>query len=797
MFKNYFKTALRYLQKNKLYTFVNIAGLAIGIASCLLIGVYIGHELSFDRFHAKADRIARVTWEYNFGDAVTKTALTGTKVGPQLQRTFPEVQAYTRTLKYSSVISYKDRMFEEKQFLFADSAFFGIFSFPLLSGDPKTVLNAPDKVVITQAAARKYFGGEDPVGKTVKIGGTKDLVISGVAADVPNNSQIRFDFVAAFTFLNASKEEKWGEANYITYIQVSDKEKLQGLKSKVDAYIKKIGQEEMQLQGNSYMSFHLEPLTRVHLYSDQEGFEPNGDIIYIYVLAAVALLILLVACVNYTNLSTAQSAGRSAEVGIRKVLGAGKRQVFYQFMWESFLLTFLSVLVALAASVLLLPYFNQLSGKTLQVADILNGVTIAGLAVIAVLVTLTAGAYPSLVLSNGKVIRILKSGFAFTGSNSLRKSLIVFQFVISIFLIVSTIIILQQLSYINHKDLGYDKEQVVVLPVDRKMQPNYTDIKKALAAHSAIASIGGAYEEPTDIGWSDGLSKGATFNEQEQLSVNALPVDEDFVRTLGLQIVAGSDYSLTDVQQFDTTNEGLNLKYSYILNETAANALGWTPEEAVGKTIAKGREGTVKAVVKDFHFRSLHQAIGPLVIFMDNRMVSRLFVKVKGNIPAALKHLEITWKQRVPHRPFEYHFLDEDYDALYKAEQRTAGVFTTFSTLAILLACLGLFALTAYAMVRRTKEIGIRKILGATVPDILALVSKDFLKLVVWSLLIAAPIAWYAIHKWLEGFSYKTSVHWWVFAVAGLGTLLVAFVAISAQAIKTALTNPVKNLRTE
>jgi putative ABC transport system permease protein len=795
--RNYFKTAFRYLQRNKLYSFVNILGLAVGIASCLLIGVYIKHELSFDRFHAKADRIVRVTWEYNFGDVVNKTALTGTKVGPQLQRTFPEVQAYTRTLKYPVVIAYKDKMFEEKRFLYADSAFFSMFSFPLISGDPKTVLDAPDKTVITQSAAKKYFGSEDPVGKTVKIGGSKDLVISGVAADAPHHSQIQFDFVTAFTFLNASKEEKWSEANYITYLQLDDKNKLGGLQSKMDSYMKKVGKEEMQLQGNNYMTFHLEPLTRVHLFSDLEGFEPNSDIVYIYVLAAVALLILLIACVNYTNLSTAQSAGRSAEVGIRKVLGAGKRQVFNQFICESFLLTSVSIIMALILSVILLPYFNQLSGKDLTSSAILNPLTLFVLIVLAILVTLTAGAYPSLVLSGSKVIKILKTGFTFTGSNGLRKTLIVFQFVISIFLMISTIIILQQLSYINNKDLGYDKEQVVVLPVDKKMQSAYVDIKNALANHPAVTSVAGAYEEPTDIGWSDGLSKGTTLNEAEQISVNALPVDENFVKTLGLHIIAGNDYSLTDVKQFDTSNGGQNLKYSYMLNETAAKALGWTAEEAIGKTIAKGREGKVKAVVKDFHFRSLHEAIGPLIIFMDNRMVNRLFVKIKGDIPAALAHLEATWKQRVSHRPFEYHFLDEDYDALYKAEQRTAGVFTTFSTLAILLACLGLFALTAYSMVRRTKEIGIRKILGATIADILVLVSKDFLKLVLIAMLIAVPIAWYAINKWLQSFTYKTSIHWWVFAMAGVATLLIAFITISLQAIKTALTNSVKNLRTE
>ncbi|MFL5810654.1 MAG: ABC transporter permease [Flavisolibacter sp.] len=794
MIRNYFKIALRHLQKSKLYAFVNIIGLAIGICSCLLIGIYIWNELSYDGFHKNADRIARVTWQYNFGDAESKTATTGTKVGPEFTRRFPEVQAFVRTMKFARVITYQDKMFDEKGFLYADSSFFSIFSFPLIKGNAHNVLNSPDKIVLTQSSARKYFGKNDPVGKTLKVG-TKDFEVTGIAADAPDNSQIKFDFVGTFTSLNAAKTEKWDEANYITYLLLKNKKNFKTLQSKVDNYTKQVMKEEMHAQRNQYSNYHLEPFKSVHLHSDLDGFEPNNNINYVYILGAVAFLILLIACVNYTNLSTAQSAGRSAEIGMRKVMGAGKQQVFYQFISESFLLTLVAVIIALIAAVLLLPYFNEISGKALQPKLLYQPSTLALLMVLTIIVALAAGAYPAFILSNSKVINVLKSGFNFTGSGSFRKSLIVLQFVISIFLIVATIVILQQLSYIKNKDLGYIRDQVVVLPLDWQITAKYDDLKKAVAGTTGVLSVGGAYEEPTDIGWGDGVS---TKDGSKQITVNALPVDEDLVRTLGFKIVAGSDYTQSDVQQFDTSDNDSKLRYKFMLNESAAKALGWKPEEAIGKTIVKNAEGEIKAVVKDFHFRSMHEQIKPLLIFMDKRLVSTMFVKIAGtNINGTLKNLETVWKQRIQHRPFEYHFLDEDYAALYKTEQRTANVFTSFSTLAILLACLGLFALTAYTMVRRTKEIGIRKILGATVPDILSLVSKDFLKLILIAVVIASPVAWYATNKWLEDFSYKIQIEWWVFALAGCATLLIAFITISLQAIKTAMTNPVKNLRTE
>jgi putative ABC transport system permease protein len=706
------------------------------------------------------------------------------------------VEAYVRTMKYPRVIGYKDQMFDEKNFLYADSAFFSVFSFPLLKGDPNKVLDAPDKLVITHSMANKYFGANDPVGQTMKVG-VKDFVVSGIVADVPDNSQLQFDFIGSFTSLNAAKTEKWNEANYITFLLLRQEGQVKAMQAKIDHYMNTVIRKEMQLEGSSYSHYILEPLTRVHLHSDLDGFEPNGNILYIYVLGAVALLILLIACVNYTNLSTAQSAGRSAEVGMRKVLGAGKKQVFYQFISESFLLSLISVFIALGLSALLLPYFNQLAGKSSETSLLIRPYMLLSLLILTLLVTFTAGAYPSLILSRGKIISILKSGFRFTGSAGLRKSLIVFQFVISIFLIITTVIILQQVHYIQSKDLGYDKEQVIVLPVDRPILEKYDDIKRPLSMNANIESIGGAYEEPTHIDWSDGLNKGSGFNEKDRISANAIPVDEDFVKTMKLKLMAGRGFNQTDVLQFDTSGGGNNLHHHYILNESAVKALGWTPEEAIGKIVNKGTDGPVVGVVKDFHFKSLHEAIGPLIIFMDKRMVGSLFVKVSGNIPAAISHLEKIWKERVPHRPFEYHFLDEDYDALYRAEQRTAGVFSAFATIAVLLACLGLFALTAYAMVQRTKEIGIRKILGATVGNILALVSKDFIRLVIIAFIIAAPVAWYVIHKWLDNFVYKIPVQWWVFLVAGIATLVIAFITISLQAIRTAITNPVKNLRAE
>ncbi|HWZ14164.1 MAG TPA: ABC transporter permease [Mucilaginibacter sp.] len=795
MIKNYFKIAWRNLKKNRLYAFINITGLTVGIVSCLLIGIYIKHEVSYDRFHENADRIVRVTMDYGHGEAPQKVALTGTRVGPQFKRTFPAVTDFARLEKRSEVVTCNNRVFKENGLLFADPSFLKIFSFKLVKGDKTTALNEPHKIIITQSTAKKYFDNDDPIGKTIKLS-DQSFMVSGVAEDAPTNSQVRFDFIVPFANLSAAKKpEQWWSANYITYLLLKDGADIGPLAAQISHYMTNIGKNELQLPAGQYLTYHLEPLTSVHLHSSlSDGLEPNGSITYIYIMLVVAVLILVVACVNYVNLSIAQSAGRGAEIGIRKVMGAAKHQLFRQFIGESLFVTAIAVVLAFGLALLLLPLFNQVSGKQLTFTILLDPLIVVSLILLGTIIGFAAGTYPALILSNVKLAKILKSGFSFTSGQNVRRSLIIFQFIISIFLIVTTVVILQQLSYIRNKDIGYNKSNVVVLPVSYKMLPQVTALKKAISSLPGVEGVAAANNEPVNVGWGDAIQTA----DGKDISVNALPMDEDFIKTMQIKIIAGTDYNQTDVLQIDTTDQSKNFRFSFMLNESAARALGWTPEQAIGKELKKGFPGRVKAVVKDFNFKSFHDPIGPLLIFLDHFQTQNVFVRINGNNTALIiPALEKIWKERFPGRPFEYKFLDEDYDALYRTEQRTAGVFTTFSVLAILLACLGLFAVTAFAVVQRTKEIGIRKVLGANISSIILLISKDFLYLVVIAAVIASPIAWYISNKWLQDFAYRIHIHWWLFIGAGVACLIVAGITVSIQAFKAAIVNPVKSLKNE
>ena len=799
MFKNYFKIAWRNLQKNKLYSFVNIIGLTVGITSCILIGLYIIHELSYDRFHKNASRIVRVTMEGGSDGSIDKVAVTGTKVGPQFQRSFPAVQAFTRTMKYDGLVSYGGKKFKEQGILFADSTFFTIFSFQLIKGDPAAVLKAPNQVVITESLAKKYFGDEDPVGKTLNVFNTRNYIVSGVAADAPKNSQVRFSLVVSFSSTRASKTEEWWSANYVTYLLLARPDNLPSLQRQVTAFMKTDQpRKEAGLTGANYLTFWLEPLAYVHLHSSLDGLEPNGNITYIYILAAIAVLILTIACVNYTNLATAQSEGRKGEISIRKVLGAGKGQLLRQYLGESFLLTFISLVLAIVLSIQLLPLFNHIADKSLSASDILRPIPLSSLLLLGIIVSILAGAYPALILSNLKLMELLRSGFRLSHSGGgLRKSLIVFQFAIAVFLMVSTIFIVQQLSFIRNKKLGYDKDHVLVLPIADGMQKDYDAIKAAISLDPRILSVGGACGNPTFVQWTDALKVGVG-GERKSISVKAIPADQDFVRTLGIRILSGTDFSRADLHLMDTSNDGANYRYSFMLNESAAKALGWTPEQAIGKTVYKNRPGTVKAVVKDFHFASMHESIGPLILFQDTQFLSSLYVKITGkDVGGAIDYLQGVWKERIPYYPFEYHFLDDDYNALYTTETRTGQLFGAFALTAILLACLGLFALAAFTTVQRTKEIGIRKVLGASLTSITALLSADFLKLVSIAALVAFPLSFWAVSKWLHEFAYHISISAWVFVAAFMLSLLISLLTVGFQAIRAGLANPVKSLRSE
>jgi putative ABC transport system permease protein len=798
MLRNYFVIAWRNIRKHKLYSTVNIIGLSIGITSCILIGLYIWSELQYDKFNSKADRIARVTMEYNMSGTVQKAAVTGTKVGPQLMRTFPQIEAYARTYKSPRVIANGSKVFDEKNVLYADADFFRIFSFHMLQGNATTALDAPYKIVLTESTARKYFGEVNPIGKTLRINDARDYEVTGITKDVPLQSQIQYDMVVSFTSLNASKSEEWWSANYITYLLQKPAARLTDLQQQITQYMKKVTKDELKATGNDYLTFRLEPLLKVHLHSALPGLEPNGNIIYIYVMGIIALLIALIACVNYTNLATAQAAGRSTEIGIRKVLGAQKKALFSQFIGEAFILTIISLVIAFAAASALMPLLNTITGKDFTTAMLWQPFFLGSLVLFGIGISLLAGAYPAFVLSNTGLVKILKANLQVSSSGrQLKKYLIVLQFVISVFLIIATIVVLKQMHYIRNKNLGYDREQVVVLPVDGKVKNNYDNLKKALAAHPGVQSITGAYEDPTNIEWGDGI-RAHNGTAEKEISVNAIPVDLDFIRTMGMQIIAGTDFVNSDFSLQDTSNDYRNYRSSFILNEKAANELGWTASEAIGKTVSRGSPGEIKAVVKNFHFTSLHNPIGPLVLFLDTTQVHQLFVKINGqNIQGTLQALERIWKERVPHRPFNYHFLDEDFNTLYTAEERTGKLFSLFSGLAVILACLGLFALTAYTTIQRTKEIGIRKVLGAGIDDITILISKDFMKLVGIAILIASPLGWMAGKRWLQDFAYQTQLNAWIFVAAGIIAVLIALITVSIHAIKAALANPVKSLRTE
>ena len=799
MFKNYFKTAWRNLWKHKLYSAINIFGLAAGLAACLLIGVYILHEMSYDKFNVKRDRIARVTMEYGQAGTVNKVATTGTKVGPQFKRTFPIVEEYVRTFISHNVIKNGDKVFDEPRILFADEPFFKIFSFKLIEGDPATALDARDKIVLTQSMAKKYFGDENVVGKTLTTAG-KDFRVSAVCEDVPQNSQIKFDFVTQFLNLgNGVDNETWWTANWITYLLLRDEKSISSLQQQVNQYMKTPEvRTDAGLQGNDYLTYHLEPLTKVHLYSKLAGFEPNGSITYIYIFAVIALLILIIACANYTNLATAQSSGRSAEIGMRKVMGASKKQVFFQFISESSIITFISAILALVISILLIPNFNKVSGKQFTSEVLLQPLPVIALLVFALFVSFFSGLYPALILSGTQIMGVLKKGFTFTGGKSfLRKALIVAQFSISVFLIIYTVIIMRQMHFMQTKNLGYDKDHIVVLPIGGKMLDNFQGLKDAFEQVRGVEGVTASYETPEYVEWGDGITA-IDEKGKHDISLNAMPVDLDFIKTMKMQLLAGRDFQQSDFALMDTSNNYKNYQQPYIINETLAKKIGWTPEQAIGKTIDKGVTGPVVGVVKDFNFSSLHDPIGPLLIFLGRGFSRDFMLRINGNdVQSTLNRLEIAWKQRVPDRPFNYHFLDEDYNKLYLAEQRSFSLFSVAAGLAILLACLGLFGLAAFTTVQRTKEIGIRRVLGANIGSITFLISKNFLQLVAIAILIAVPIAWVIGNKWLQGFAFRIKISWWIFLLPAVAAMLIALITVSFHAIKAAITNPVKSLRTE
>jgi putative ABC transport system permease protein len=658
VFRNYLTTALRNLRKQKLFTLLNLAGLALGLTCCLLIALYVQHELSYDTFHEKADRIARVTMEIGMEGTVNKVAYTGTKVAAAFSADFPEVEKAVKVINNAAVVRAGDQLFEEKDFYYADSTFFEVFSFPLRRGDPATVLAGPQQLVLTESAARKYFGNTDAVGQTLRINDSKDFTVTGVVADPPANSQMKFSMVASFSSLQGiHKVIQWYSANYITYLLLQRPDAITSLQAKIPAYMQ-AQSEDTHMTGENYLTFNLEPLTSVHLHSGQAGFEPNSDITYVYIISAIALLILTIACVNYTNLTTAQATSRAKEVGMRKVMGAQQTNLFWQFIGESIIITFIALAVSMLLVTLLLPAFNAVTDRQIHFSLIRNPELILLILGTGLLVSLLAGSYPALVLSGFQPIRVLKGNFRTSGSGILlRKTLIVFQFVISTFLIIGTLIVQQQLGFIQNRKLGYDKEHILVLPSDQKIAGSLETVKTEFKQHPNVRHVTLAYDTPAFIKAKYQYRAAETPADQAKM-VTAIPVDKDFLQTIGLELIAGSDF--TEADALDAQKPGDDARYTYILNEAAVRELGWTPEEAIGRRMVLNQEGVIRGVVKDFHFESMRQNISPLVIFMEKLWGGDLMVKMSGDdVGGTIRFLESKWNTLAPHRPFEYRFLDE------------------------------------------------------------------------------------------------------------------------------------------
>ncbi len=797
MFRNYLLVTLRNLKKQLSYSIINVVGLGLGLAICLLLTIWTKNELSYDRFHDKSDRIYRASLEYSFGGQTAKTSVSPTALLPVLQKNFPEVENGVRLYNPASfnpyIIRKNEKLFQEERFYFADSTFFEIFSFHLIEGDPHKALVNPQSVILSQAMAKKYFGEEDPIGKALQINNGADYIITGIIEDAPENSLLQFDFLASFSSLDASKEQIWWSANYQTFLLLAPNTNLVSLSEKTNALIKKELSSELTNE-NDYVKYNLMRLTDIYLKSDTNN-EPEiiGSIDYVYGFGTMGLLILIIACINYINLATAKATDRAKEIGIRKVVGAEKRQLFFQFIGESIVITLLAFGLAFLMAQLALPLFNSLTGKHFTAALISAPLFLLYCFAAILVIGFVAGVYPALAITAFKPIRVLKGNFKSSGKGIwLRKSLVVFQFGATIVLIVGTIVILKQLHYVQNTRLGYSKENVIILPLDKKMGPSYDQLRTEFLRSGKVLQLGRATESPTKIG--GGYSINITGQEHGMV-VTAMCADTTFIPTMGMEFIAGRNFTEGDFQRLRS-----DTAISFILNESAIHELSIDAEKAIGTSVnLNGRKGEIVGLLKDFHFASLHQAIGPLVLFNEEDQLNFLFVRIKtDDIKSTLSELKTIYNNVIPHRPFEYEFLDEQYEALYSSEQRMSKISIAFAVFAILIACLGLLGLVAFSASQKTKEISIRKVMGASAPGIVILITRDYVRLVFIAIMIGLPLAYWIIEKWfLNSFVYKTTIGPWPLIIASISCFLIAFLTSSYQAIKAAFINPAETLRNE
>ena len=808
MIRNYLKIAVRNLLKYRFISFINLFGLTVGLTCCLLITTYILNELSYDKYNVKANNIYRVTRTFkNTNGAIALTLSTvSPPFGYYFPSDFPEIQKMTRLLDNGPIPArYKDKIFNERGMFFADENLFDVFTQRVVKGNPKTALADPFSVMLTEETAKKYFGDEDPMNKVIRFNSQFDCKVAGIYKAFPANSHMHPGMLVSFNTLKDSAvygaenlRTNWGNNSFFTYLLLPAHYDPKNLEKQFPAFLDKHMAD--QYKGNKpsqLTSLALQKLTDIHLYShtDYEA-EANGDMSRVYIFSAIALFILLIACINYMNLSTARSALRAKEIGIRKVIGARKKELISQFLSESVMLCFAAAIIALLLTWAAIPWLNKVSGQELSFKTLLQAKILVPLILTPFIIGIVSGIYPALFMSSFQPVKTLKGLFKIGGSSiSFRKVLVVTQFAISIILIITTFIVFQQLRFIQTQSLGFDKDRILTLNYTSEVSKQYDAFRTDLMQNSSFKDVARSSRIPSGR-LLDNMGASVMNGDSLQPVVSDIKFvnsDYDFINTFGIPLAAGRffgrDYGT------DTNN--------YVINQAAVKAIGWkTDQDAVGKDFKYGNtKGHIVGVMKDFHFESMHQSIVPIVLTMfppTNSYYNNVSIKIKGsNTAAAIAALERSWKKFFPETPFEYTFIDEKFDKLYQSEQRQASIFTAFACIAIFIACLGLFGLSAFAITQRVKEIGVRKVLGASVSGLVGLLSKEFLKLVAIAAVPAFLIAWYAMHNWLKDFAYRINIQWWVFVAAGLLAALIAFITVSFQAIKAATANPVKSLRTE
>lgn len=802
MFRNYAKIALRNLLKQKSFTFINIIGLAVGMTCFILILLYVLFELSYERFHKQADQVYRIAIERKYPDRVRLWGRTAFPVAQTFQNEFPEIEQGTRLITNNNalLVTYAEKNIYNDRVIFADENFFEVFSIPVLQGDPKTALKEPNSIVITEESARLMFGDEDPMQKTLSVNNV-DYTVRAVTKIVPPNSHFHYDFLLSAATVPQFRGQQWINAwGAFTYILVQKGIDVKALEAKFEEMVKKYmapevvdevgaSYEEFLSAGNGYR-FFLQPLTDIHLKSrlDQE-IEPNGSITYIYIFSIVSVFVLIIACINFMNLSTARSANRAKEVGIRKTVGSTRKQLISQFLLESTLLSCIALIIAVCLVQILLPIFNNIAGRQLGMSFFGNILILPGLLAYVLMIGFLAGSYPAFFLSSFQPVTILKGKFQKSSMRSpLRNGLVIFQFTVSIVLIISTLIVNKQIKYMFSKDLGYDKEHVVVIRNAGVLGQEFQAFKQALLTNASVSSVSGSINYPG--GAFDGnVHRPEGTTDDRAISLSIIAADYDYVKTMGMEVVAGRNFS----REF--ASDAAN---TYMLNEMAVRMLGL--QEPVGQRITDHfRMYTVIGVLKDFHFKSLHTEISPLAYIVNPQNFAN-FVSVRirpENISRTLSDLEKEWHRFSGERPFEYTFLDDDLMDQYEAEQKTRQISGTFSVIAILIGCLGLFGLAAFTAEQRTKEIGVRKILGASILQIVLLLVREFTKLVILAFIFGIPIAYFAMQQWLRNFAYTINIDFSPFLIAGVVSFGIALFTVSYQAVKAALHDPVISLRYE